>query len=248
MVKAKEQGQHVKQLWERPGVKNFPSYCPSWKKFELELHGRQFLFRCLLRPDTQPYCVNYATGDIVPSANPRSKKILTSEMSIRRYKCDHAGWPNNDCHESNQVGCEFFLVAIKPFADEEGVFVQIGSSKGKTFLSRNHVSFHNHHPKALWLREAPSLVLERSRTIIVHQDFFPEHFLSKLTEAVQQLLIRAESRWVHFTQEMLEEIKTIVMHRVNKWEKRLKTDEDPYEWVAEVCLIFLLEFLKKKYI
>ena len=81
-------------------------------------------------------------------------------------------------------------------------------------MSRNHVSFHNHRPKALWLREAPSLVLEASRTLIVHQDFFPERFLNKLIHAVQGMLVKAKSRWVHFTREMMEEVRGVVMHRI----------------------------------
>jgi hypothetical protein len=236
MIKDNGNGIHRKERWERAGVKNFPCFCKSWKSFELELEGRQFLFRCLLVPDTQPYVVDYESGNIVPTPNPRSKKIHGSEMNIRRYKCEHSGWPNSDCHHSDQVGCSFFLVAIKPYEAEDDVFVQIGSNQGDGITSRNLESFHNHLPKALWLRKSPNSPEKEHPGLIVHPDFLSSKLKEKLIQKVQDLLVKSESRLTHLTDEILQEVQAIVIKRVNKWEKLINSADEPFEWVVEVCL------------
>ncbi len=148
-----------KVLWENEDVKNFPCFCRSWEDFELELEGRQFFFRCILVPDTQPYTVDRENGNIVLSKNPRSTKILDPDLRIRRYKCEHSAWPTSDSLSSDKTGCPFFLIAIQPFFDKDDVFVQIGYSKSPSggFLTRNHDSQHNHLAKALWMRKSSQL-------------------------------------------------------------------------------------------
>jgi hypothetical protein len=224
-----------KFYWEADGVANFPCFCASWEVFELELGGRQFFFRCLLVPDTQPFTVNHRTGAIVHATKPRSTSILDPNLSIRRYRCEHGKWPTGDTISSDKTGCPFYLIAIKPFANQDGVYVQIGRHKSEgasESMARNRVSYHNHRVKSLWL----SLTEPANQpSLSVHAAFFPDSIIMEIVQRVHQMLIEDKSRLVHLTQPMLEQARSIVNRHVTKWEKQLSKTDQPLEWLTEVC-------------
>jgi hypothetical protein len=228
-------GEAPKVRWEAQGVANFPCFCASWEEFELELGGRQFFFRCILVPDTQPFTVNHRTGAIVHAASPRSTSILDPDLSIRRYRCEHAKWPTGDTISSDKTGCQFFLIAIKPFAHQNGVYVQIGRQKSEgasESLTRNYVSFHNHRVKSLWLSHTEPT---NQPSFSVHAAFFPDAIITEIVQSIHQMLVEDKSRLVHLTQPMLDRARSIVNRHVGKWEKQLSQTEKPLEWLTEVC-------------